>query len=212
MREILEKIYHLLYNTFGEMYWWPGESPFEIIIGAILTQNTAWKNVEKAIENLKKEDLLTPERINKISEQRLAKIIKPSGFYKQKAKKLKEFVNFLFLSYNGNIKKLFEKELFSLRGDLLSIKGIGKETADSILLYALNKPIFVVDAYTKRVLTRHKLIDEKADYDAIQRLFMENLPKEVKLFNNYHALFVKLGKDICKKIKPLCDRCPLIKL
>lgn len=209
MKEILKKIYNLLYNAFGEMHWWPGDGQFEIIVGAILTQNTSWKNVEQAIENLKKENLLTPERMNKISEARLAEIIKPSGFYNQKAKKLKEFLNFFFKRFNGSFEKFSKETLFSLRQKLLSITGIGNETADSILLYALNKPIFVVDAYTKRVLTRHKIIDEKADYNEIERLFMENLLEDVKLFNNYHALFVRLGKDICKKTKPLCKGCPL---
>ncbi|MEW6679565.1 MAG: endonuclease III domain-containing protein [bacterium] len=209
MKEILERIYEILYHKFGDMNWWPGETQFEIIIGAILTQNTAWKNVEKAIENLKKENLLIPERINEIPEEKLANIIKPSGFYNQKAKKLKAFINFLFLRYNGSLEKLFEKGLFSLRKELLEISGIGNETVDSILLYAGNKPIFVVDAYTKRILVRHKIIDEKADYEDIQSIFMENLPKDVKLFNNYHALFVKLGKEVCKKTKPLCKGCPL---
>ncbi len=210
MKETLGRIYSLLYNTFGEMQWWPGESQFEIIVGTILTQNTSWINVEKAIKNLKRENLLIPEKMKEIPEERLAKIIRQSGFYNQKAKKLKEFANFLFLKYSGSLKKLFEKGLFSLRKELLEINGIGKETADSILLYAGNKPIFVVDAYTKRILVRHKLINERADYDAIQRLFMENLSRDVKLFNNYHALLVKLGKKFCKKAKPLCEGCPLV--
>lgn len=209
MKQILKRIYTLLYNEFGEMHWWPGEGQFEIIVGAILTQNTSWKNVEKAIKNLKGEDLLIAEKMNDLSEKRLAELIKPSGFYNQKAKRLKGFLNFFFKRFNGSFEKLSKGELFSLRRELLSIPGIGNETADSILLYALNKPIFVVDAYTKRILCRHKIIDEKADYNAIQRLFMKNLPADVKLFNNYHALFVKLGKDICKKTKPLCKRCPL---
>lgn len=209
MKEILERIYSLLYNAFGEMHWWPGEGQFEIIVGAILTQNTSWKNVERAIGNLKKNNLLAPEKMNAISEKRLAEIIKPSGFYNQKAKKLKEFLNFLFKRASGRCEELFKEELFSLRKEFLSIRGIGNETADSILLYALNKPIFVVDAYTKRILTRHKIVSEKTDYNAIQRLFMENLPNDVKLFNNYHALFVKLGKNICKKTNPLCKVCPL---
>lgn len=209
MKEILKKIYTLLYNEFGEMHWWPGEGIFEIIVGAILTQNTSWKNVERALENLKRKNLLIAERMNGVSEKNLAEIIKPSGFYNQKAKKLKGFLNFFFKRFNGSFEKLSKEKLFSLRNELLSIPGIGNETADSILLYALNKPIFVVDAYTKRILTRHKIIDEKADYNATQKLFMENLPKDAKLFNNYHALFVKLGKDICKKNNPLCKGCPL---
>ncbi|MEW6103168.1 MAG: endonuclease III domain-containing protein [bacterium] len=209
MKKTLEKIYNLLYNTFSDMNWWPGETQFEIIVGAILTQNTAWKNVEKAIENLKRENLLSPGKMNEIPEEKLANVIKPSGFYNQKAKKLKAFINFLFLRYSGSLEKLFEKGLFFLRNELLSIHGIGNETADSILLYAGNKPIFVVDAYTKRILARHRIIDEKATYNAIQSIFMENLPKDVFLFNNYHALLVKVGKDFCKKTNPLCKRCPL---
>jgi len=212
MRELLKKIYEILYNAFGEMHWWPGESQFEIIVGAILTQNTSWSNVEKAIDNLKAKNLLTPFAMNKLPKEKLAQLIKPSGFYIQKAEKLKHFLDFLFSRYSGSLDRLSKKPLFPLRKELLEIFGIGKETADSILLYALNKPIFVVDAYTKRILVRHRIIDEKADYDTIQRLFMENLESDVKLFNNYHAILVKLGKELCKKTKPLCEKCPLLEL
>lgn len=209
--QILTCIYEQIYNAFGPQNWWPGETPFEVIIGAILTQNTAWTNVQKAINNLKQQNLLEPERFKDIELERLAELIKPSGYYNQKAKKIKAFINFLFSNYDGNLNRLFENELYQLRHDLLQIKGIGPETADSIILYAGNKPIFVVDAYTHRFLLRHNLIEDKATYHQIQALFMDNLKNDVHLFNEFHALIVQLGKDICKK-NPKCDVCPLKEL
>lgn len=204
----LEKIYTTLLDFFGPQHWWPGNSSFEIIVGAILTQNTNWTNVEKAIANLKKAKSLTPKRLKEIPTKKLAKLIQPSGYYNIKAKRLKSFIAFLYNEYTGSIKKMFKEELHTLREALLEVKGIGPETADSILLYAGLKPIFVVDAYTKRVLNRHKLIPSKADYHEIQQLFLNNLPKEVQLFNEYHALIVRLGKEYCKKT-PKCNECPL---
>jgi len=195
-------------KTYGPQYWWPAgdkNRETEIIIGAILTQNTSWTNVEKAIKNLRENNLIDFKKINKINSTKLANLIKSSGYYNQKAKKLKAFSNFI-KKYDYNLKKLENKK--NLREELLKIHGIGKETADSILLYALNKPVFVIDAYTKRILHRLKLADENSSYDDLQKLFMENLPKDSKLFNEYHALLVKLGKDFCKK-KPVCDKCPL---
>jgi len=208
---LLLKIYNRLYKHFGPRYWWPADTPFEVIVGAILTQNTSWKNVEKAIANLKKERSLTPRSIYKLKTRRLASIIKPAGFFNIKAKRLKNFVNFLFLRYNYNLKAMFSKPLDDLREELLDIQGIGPETADSILLYAAKKPTFVVDSYTKRIFSRHSLTRKNVEYDELKALFIKNLPKKVALFNEYHALIVELGKNFCKK-KPLCSLCPLKEL
>ena len=207
-KEILEEIYKRLYKTFGPQHWWPGETTFEIIIGAILTQNTAWANVEKAIRNLKKKKALSPKALKRISSSRLARLIRPAGYYNQKAKKVKNFIQFLFNNYQGNLKRMFLEDFLILRSELLKINGIGLETADSILLYAGNKPIFVIDAYTRRILSRHNLIKSTATYSEIQNYFMDNLENKVKFFNEYHALLVRLGKQICKS-KPNCRFCPL---
>lgn len=207
-KEILEEIYQRLYKTFGPQHWWPGETPFEVIIGAILTQNTAWTNVEKAIRKLRENKLLSPQALKKISQKRLAKLIRSTGYYNQKAKKLKNFIQFLFDNYQGSLTRMFAEDFLSLRAKLLKVNGIGLETADSILLYAGNKLIFVVDAYTRRILSRHHLIEPDATYSEIQNYFMDNLENEVRLFNEYHALLVRLGKEICKQ-KPDCSLCPL---
>ncbi|RLC35101.1 endonuclease III domain-containing protein [Candidatus Shapirobacteria bacterium] len=208
-REELLSIYNSLYRRFGPQHWWPGDSPLEISIGAILTQNTAWRNVERAIENLKREGLLSVKGLEKVSMEKLRAAIRPAGYFNEKAKKIKAFIDFLFANYQGSLRKMFKEEREILRKKLLQIRGIGKETADSILLYAGNLPVFVVDAYTRRILSRHNLVSEKADYEEIQRLFMDNLPLEAKLFNEFHALFVRLGKEICKKKDPDCVHCPL---
>jgi endonuclease III related protein len=205
----LNKIYKKLYNYFGPQHWWPAETPFEVMVGAILTQNTNWQNVEKAIRNLKKGRVLTPSRLHGISPERLAKFIKPSGYYNVKTRRLKELLNFIFSVYRGSLKKMAAGQKSELRRQLLSVKGIGQETADSILLYALSKPVFVVDAYTKRILSRHKLCKHDAGYEDTQNLFMQNLKNEVKLFNEYHALLVRLGKEFCLKRNPKCENCPL---
>lgn len=204
---MLQQIYQTLHNHFGSQHWWPADSSFEVIIGAILTQQTSWNNVEKAIDNLKKENLLDPKKLRDIKDEELEKLIQPSGYYKQKTKKLKNFINFLWEKYNGKLEKLFDRPVHKLREELLSVNGIGKETADSIILYAANKPIFVIDAYTVRIVNRLGITQEK-DYDKLQELFQENLPENVQLFNEFHALLVHLGKNYCKK-KPRCDECPL---
>lgn len=209
MNRKLNLIYQRLYSYFGQQHWWPAKTSFEVAVGAILTQNTNWFNVEKAIENLKKHKLLNPSKLYRLSLKRLALLIKPAGYYNIKAKRLKHFLNFLFNSYQGSLKKMSGENLQELRQRLLSVNGIGQETADSILLYALNKPIFVIDAYTKRILTRHRLIKKDATYNEIQDLFMKYLLSDVKLFNEYHALLVKLGKEFCLKKKPKCEICPL---
>lgn len=202
-------VYKKLYRHFGPRHWWPGDTAFEIIVGAILTQNTNWRNVEKAIANLKRKKLLTPLRLHKITARKLAPLIKPAGYYNIKAGRLKEFMNYLFSGYNGDLKKMFRQDLHELRNELLGVKGIGPETADSILLYAGNKPAFVVDAYTKRILGRHKLIKKDATYHQVQELFVGNLRKNVKMFNEFHALLVELGKIYCKTKKPNCAKCPI---
>ena len=208
----LNLVYQKLYSLFGSQQWWPADTRFEVMIGAILTQNTNWLNVEKAIGNLKKHKLLQPHKLYKLSHKRLASLIRPAGYYNIKAKRLKGFLEFFIRYYNGNVKKMSGIDTSSLRQQLLSVKGIGPETADSMLLYALNRPIFVVDAYTKRILLRHRFTGEDAGYDKIQNLFMQNLKSGVKLFNEYHALLVKLGKEFCLKNKPRCKICPLKKV
>ncbi|MCX8021171.1 MAG: endonuclease III domain-containing protein [Syntrophorhabdaceae bacterium] len=202
------KIFELLFSHYGPRRWWPGDTPLEIAIGAILTQNTAWRNVEKAIENLKSLDMLDVKKLYDIETESLANIIKPSGFYNIKAKRLKNLIRLIYEEYGGDIEQLKRHGDSDLRMRLLSVKGIGEETGDSIMLYALNRPIFVVDAYTKRFLENHRLYDGKPDYQTVQKFFMENLPKDVYLFNEYHALIVSLGKDYCKRA-PKCPLCPL---
>lgn len=205
----LISIYRRLYSCFGPQGWWPGKTSFEVAIGAILTQNTAWTNVEKAIKNLKRRNLLSPRGIRKISSRQLSSLIRPSGYYNIKTKRLKNFLNFLFSKYSGNLRSMLKEDTYKLREELLGVKGIGQETADSILLYALNKPIFVVDAYTKKILLCLGLINPDATYSQIQDYLMNNLPKPKsnRLFNEFHALFVRLGKDFCRK--SLCQFCAL---
>jgi endonuclease-3 related protein len=204
----LQQIYDVLYDYFGDLHWWPADSPFEVIVGAILTQNTAWRNVAAAIEKLKETDILTPEGISRVDIDTLAALIRPSGYYHIKARRLKAFIHYLHTEYNGNVENLFHGNIWQIRETLLKINGIGEETADSILLYAGGKPVFVVDAYTRRILERHDLVKEKTSYREIQSLFMTNLPHSVSLYNKYHALLVNTGKMFCTK-KKLCGKCPL---
>jgi endonuclease-3 related protein len=206
-KKVLLKIYDKLYGHFGPQYWWPGDTPFEIAVGAILTQNTNWGNVEKAITNLKKAKKLNSKALRNISPIKLASLIRPAGYFNIKAARLKHFIDFLAEHYNGSMKNMRADEQ-QLREKLLGVKGIGPETADSIMLYALEKPVFVIDAYTKRILSRHKLVQGKAAYHDLQNIFYENLPQDTKLFNEYHALFVMLGKYYCRP-KPRCEGCPL---
>ncbi len=206
----LYRIYKKLLSTFGKQGWWPGETPFEIIVGAILTQQTNWKNVERAIQNLKREKLLNPEALYKVSSSKIKKLIRPTIYYNQKTKKLKAFVKYLIEKYRGNLKALFNKKVSELRAELLSLHGIGKETADSIILYAAEKPIFVIDAYTKRIGKRLGLFDFE-DYEKIRNFFERNLPKSVYIYKEFHALLVELGKRFCKR-KPICDECPFRKV
>ena len=206
-QELLE-IYHELLERLGPRYWWPADDPFEVIIGAILTQNTAWSNAATAIANLKNQGLLYPDAIRHVTTEKLAEIIRASGYFNQKSKKIKEFVKYFFIRYDGSINKMREQEIHSLRAELLELHGIGPETADAILLYALGKPIFVIDAYTRRILHRHGWHNEKATYQELQEFFMTRLPKDVQLYNEYHALFDFVGHNYCRK-SPLCHECPL---
>jgi endonuclease-3 related protein len=205
----LLNIYKILHNHFGDLNWWPGDSPFEVIVGAILTQNTAWKNVAVAIGRLKAEELLHPARLLQLTDQRLADLIRPAGYYRVKTKRLKAFLNFLNQDYRDDLDVLFAEDLWVLRKKLLLVHGIGEETADSILLYAGGKTVFVVDAYTRRIMQRHRIISDKASYEDIQTLFMAGLPRSAPLYNQYHALLVNTGKQFCKKQNPKCEICPL---
>lgn len=211
LSEQLTEIYQLLFDRFGPQHWWPGETAFEIITGAILTQNTSWANVEKAIANLKSGNLLTPEKLYHLSTSQLAELIRLAGYYNIKTKRLKSFLTWLFQNYDGRLENLELLDTDHLRIELLDIKGIGPETADSILLYAFGRPVFVVDAYTARVAVRHGLIEPDAEYEQLRDLFQSNLPPDVQLFNEFHALLVRLGKEFCRP-KANCPGCPLEKL
>jgi endonuclease-3 related protein len=207
----LLEVYRALYDHNGPQHWWPAETPFEVIIGAILTQSAAWLNVEKAIVNLKRAAVLTPASLRSIPTEDLARLIYPSGYYNAKAGKIRAFVERLGEAHGDSLDHLFSLDTDSLRDELLAIHGIGPETADSIILYAAEKPVFVIDAYTRRILSRLGLSPPEDDYEALQRLFMENLPPEARLFNEYHALLVRHGKDVCKKT-PRCNPCCLADL
>jgi len=208
----LLELYKILFSSFGEQHWWPASSgrnkEFEICVGAILTQNTSWSNVEKAIHNLKKEKLLFLEALSKAEKKKIAELIKPALYFNQKAEYLQNFCRHIEKNYSGNLKEFFEKPSQELRKELLSIKGIGFETADSICLYAAQKPIFVIDAYTKRIISRAMGEKEKS-YSELQEFFQKELPKNKQLYNEFHALLVCLGKNSCKKKNPLCSNCPI---
>jgi endonuclease III related protein len=208
MTPVLMEFYHMLRAHFGHRNWWPAKSQFEVCVGAVLTQNTAWKNVAKAIENLETASALDALTIYDLPPAKLAELIRPAGYYNVKAGRLRNFVKHLVEKHGGELNSLFALPLDQLRAELLSINGVGKETADSMILYAARKPIFVVDAYTKRVLVQHSLVSEDADYNSIQELFQDNLPIDEALFNDFHAQFVAVGHHYCKK-RPLCDKCPL---
>jgi endonuclease III related protein len=208
-RPILRQYYEALFKAHGEQHWWPGRTPFEIIVGAILVQNTAWTNVEQAIGNLRRARLLTPAAIEKVPQAKLARLIRSSGYFRQKARKLKAFVEYLRNTYRGSLAAMLRTPTASLREQLLSVHGIGPETADSILLYAGNHPVFVVDAYTRRILQRHGLTHGSESYEEVRGLFEKSLPKLPGLFNEYHALIVHTGKHHCRNREPLCSNCAL---
>lgn len=201
--------YDALFRAHGPQHWWPGRTRFEVIVGAILTQNTSWSNVERAIAELRREKLLSAAGIERVPVARLAKLIRSSGYFRQKARKLKEFVRYVRVHHGGSLDRMFRTPTEELRGQLLRVHGIGPETADSILLYAGNHPVFVVDAYTRRILERHDLAKGKESYDHIRALFEHSLPSDPKLFNEYHALIVRTGKRFCRKREPDCDHCAL---
>jgi endonuclease-3 related protein len=201
-------IYHKLYARYGPQHWWPAEEPFEVAVGAILTQSAAWSNVEKAITNLKNAGALTPKTLRRLPEEEIARLIYPSGYYHAKASKLKAFANWFGERYGDNLNHLFQHSINDMREQLLSVYGIGEETADSIILYAAGRPVFVIDAYTRRFIKRLGLKPSTENYTAYQALFMANLPADSQLFNEYHALLVRLSKDVCRK-SPACERCCL---
>ena len=203
------QIYDILYSFFGPQGWWPGETAFEVAVGAILTQNTNWGNVSKAIMNLKSGGLLSFEALQALPYADLACLIRPSGYYNLKAKRLKNLLQMILERYQGELNLLLQDDVARGRENLLSVQGIGPETADSILLYAGNHPLFVVDTYTHRIFSRHHLLADESDYDSIQETFMHMLPADSSFFNEYHALIVRLGKEYCRKTKPLCEDCPL---
>jgi endonuclease-3 related protein len=205
----MRDIFHALLDHFGPQHWWPGDSPFEIAVGAILTQNTNWQNVARAIENLKKANALEPHAIERMPLDELAELIRPAGYFRLKAKRLKNFVHWLVERFDGSMDAIAAVSLGTLREELLSINGIGPETADSILLYAACKPTFVVDAYTHRIAVRHGWIEPEAGYDDLKEYFESRLPDDVPTFNELHALLVGVGKHYCRKSEARCDDCPL---
>jgi endonuclease-3 related protein len=208
-RPILYEYFKILFESYGPQKWWPGRTRFEIIVGAILTQNTSWINVERAIGALRRENMLNPAAIGRTKTDTLAQLIRSSGYFRQKARKLKEFVSFLGSQHSGSLSRLCSVPTPELREQLLAVHGIGPETADSILLYAGKHPVFVVDAYTRRILERHEIVPKKTTYEDIRGLFEKSLPRDVALFNEFHALIVHVGKHFCRPKAPNCSACPL---
>ena len=204
----IQQSYDALFSRWGEQHWWPGQTPLEMMLGAILTQNTAWTNVEMAISNLRKNNALNFQTLDKASQEQISEWIRPAGYFNQKAGYIRVMIETIRKRFDGSLDKLFALDAPTLRKELLSWKGIGPETADSILLYAAKRPVFVVDAYTKRVCSRHGWCDKKASYDSVARLFTDNLPEDVQLYNEYHALIVRLCKEHCNT-QPKCEVCPL---
>lgn len=207
MPSLLE-IYQRLYEFFGPQHWWPGETPFEVLVGAILVQNTAWSNVEKAICRLREEGLMCPRRLYALKDPELEEFIRPVGYYRIKARRLKNVLRYLVTRHNGSLEEMFALPMDQLRRELLEINGVGPETADSIILYAGNLPTFVVDAYTLRIFARHGWVEPETDYHSLKEFFESQLEHDATLYNEYHALLVRLGKDYCRK-QPRCEGCPL---
>lgn len=201
-------IYRRLYERFGPQHWWPGQTPFEVIVGAILTQNTNWTNVEKAIGNIRDAGALSPQGLHALTVEELAELIRPAGYYNIKARRLANFLDWLFDACGGNLDALANRNPSMLREQLLDIRGIGPETADSILLYAFGMPVFVVDAYTCRILGRHRLLEEPADYESVREMMESLVPRDAALYNEFHALLVRLGKEYCRT-RARCPGCPL---
>jgi endonuclease-3 related protein len=211
MTATLKQVYERLLQAFGPQYWWPGDSPLEIMVGAVLVQNTSWKNVEKAIGNLKELDVLDPHALCRAPQEELEQWIRPAGYFRIKARRLRSLMEFVVDRYDGSLEAMFATDPPRLREELLAVHGVGPETADSILLYAGGLPVFVVDTYTHRVLARHGWSGFDADYYQLQDHFQERLPEDPVLFNEYHALLVRLGHLHCRKT-PKCDGCPLADL
>jgi endonuclease-3 related protein len=207
-REQVRAVYDRLLDRQGHSAWWPGESAFEVCVGAILTQNTAWVNVEKALSALKRERLLSFEAMAALPEARLAELLRPAGTYKVKAARVRAFLEFLAREYGGRIEAMAGEEPRQLRRKLLSVNGIGPETADAIALYAAGLPLFVVDAYTRRVFSRLGWVDDDESYADVQRFFMDRLPPDAAVYQDYHAQIVRLAKDVCRPM-PRCDACAL---
>ena len=205
----LDEYYNSLFTAFGPQHWWPGKTQFEVIVGAILTQNTSWTNVERAIANLRRAKLLSASAIEGAPPSQLETLIRPSGYFRQKARKLKAFCAFLRTEYRGSLKRMFETPTIVLREKLLGVFGVGPETADSILLYAGEHPVFVADAYAKRMLARHGWADAEAKYDDIRWMVERQFPGNTERFNEFHALIVNAGKNFCRAHEPLCGECPL---
>ena len=204
-------VYDILLSTYGPQHWWPGDSAFEIMVGAVLTQATAWTNVEKAISNLRSADALTPDAIRALRQAELAKLIYPSGYYNAKARKLRALAQYVGDRFSDNLDAMAREDMASLRSELLDVHGIGEETADDILLYAAGQPSFVVDAYTKRLFRRLGLAPEKGSYGQYRAVFMAHLPRDAELFGEYHALIVRHGREVCTKT-PACGGCPLLEV
>ncbi len=208
----LQEAFERMLAAFGPQHWWPGDSPFEIMVGAVLVQNTAWRNVEHAINNLRAAGVMEPHALYKLPPAELADLIRPAGYYQVKTKRLRNLLRFLVEQYDGSLDVMFGTSLSSLREELLAINGIGSETADAILLYAGGLPTFVVDTYTHRVLARHGWLEYDASYDDIKDYFESTLPVDATLYNEYHALLVRIGKDYCKRTTPNCEACPLAEM
>ncbi|MGH9862453.1 MAG: endonuclease III domain-containing protein [Candidatus Acidiferrales bacterium] len=205
----LRRYYRRLHRHFGRQQWWPARTRFEVILGALLTQNTAWVNVKRALSNLRRAGVLSPKKLARVPRQRLTRYVRPSGYFRQKSRYLRGFLEHLQKHYQGSLPRLLRQPAPALRQELLSLPGIGPETANSILLYAAGHPVFVIDAYTRRVLARHGLAGEKASYEELQDFFHQNLPRDARLFNEYHALLVAVGKEYCHRVRPDCNACPL---
>ena len=209
MREQMLEIYSSLLDYFGPQRWWPAETPVEVIIGAILTQNTSWSNVSQAIKNLKESNLLSINGLRHSPNSEIEALIRPTGYFRQKTKKLKHFIDFLYDKHGGELQSLFDLNVAEMREQLLNITGIGPETADSIILYAAGKPSFVIDKYTTRIFSNLGLLHENVKYHEAKLFFEENLPEDVRLYNEFHAMIVALGNQICKKKNPSCSKCPV---
>jgi len=210
-RDRVPDIYERLLRRYGRQGWWPAETAFEVMVGAILTQNTSWRNVESAITRLKRRNLMTPARVMGVSEADLATCIRSAGYYNVKARRLRSFVSYYLAEYNGSSERMADCPTEQLRAELLAVNGIGPETADSILLYALGHPVFVVDAYTRRLASCQGLAPPDAGYGRLQKVFEDGLPADPDLFNEFHALIVRHGKEYCRKRAPRCGGCPLEK-